>query len=143
LLSVLQPKKLVRACISDGGVWIDWTTRYGEAALHGWILLEAIPEFFGGDSVWNYCGGHCTSCNHNCPALPAVAQIVAQLLRGQHRELEPIQQLRFLFVWFGTRRSVVQILAPDCAKTGGQRLDPPDLKKQVPTLHVPSIHELD
>jgi len=25
LLSVLQPKKLVRACISDGGVWIDWT----------------------------------------------------------------------------------------------------------------------
>src|SRR6516164_6209271 len=26
-----------------------------------------------------------------------------QLVRGQRRELKPIQQLRFLFVWFGTR----------------------------------------
>jgi len=82
LLSVLQPKKLVRACISDGGVWIDWTTRYREVALHGWILLEAIPEFSGGDSVWNYCGRHCSSCNHNFREWPAVAQIVAQLVRG-------------------------------------------------------------
>jgi len=42
----------------------------------------------------------------------AVAQIVAQLAGGQHRELKPIQRLRFLFVWFGTRRSVVQIHSP-------------------------------
>jgi hypothetical protein len=37
---------------------------------------------------------------------PAVAQIVAQLVRGQHRELKPIQQFR---LWFGTRRTVDEI----------------------------------
>jgi hypothetical protein len=42
----------------------------------------------------------------------AVSQIVAHLVRGMHRELEPIQRLRFLLPWFGTRRPVVQIHSP-------------------------------
>src|SRR5215469_8247551 len=47
-------------------------------------------------------------------ALPAVAQIVAHLVRGSHRKFKPIQQPRFLFFWFGTSRIVADETPAGC-----------------------------